>query len=477
MSGNNESQTFIDRVVGFSLASWINCIISVIATPITTAVFPPVEMGKISLFISYANILVPFVYMGFDQAYTRFYNEPCGKNDKYSLFRLCSIITLSLGIIAGIVVLFGWKYFSTSIIGYPDIWISLALIVYVIASLLYRLCSLKSRMENKVKKFCVLSVLSTIIIKISFVIVVVVRPSAEYAIYVRALFLMLAFGLFFLKDWNECKTTGIDYSKPVLKELTSFSLPIFPTAFLVMLNMSLAQIMLRRYEDFAQMGIYANAVTIAALISVVQSGLNAFWTPFVYEYYKDQHKVQTMHHIFSVLMFLMAFIIIAGQDVIYFFLVDERYWESKAILAILVISPVCDVLAETLGLGIELSKKTYLKLPAYIINVLVNLVSCVVLIPLLGILGAAIANALASISMLVARAVIGEHFYRCSDNYLKLILSMILLLVAGCVNYTYHTYIYLYVLVALSIVVYIYKKEVTIISRQGMAYINKRIKL
>ena len=41
MSGNNESQTFIDRVVGFSLASWINCIISVIATPITTAVFPP----------------------------------------------------------------------------------------------------------------------------------------------------------------------------------------------------------------------------------------------------------------------------------------------------------------------------------------------------------------------------------------------------------------------------------------------------
>ena len=459
MSRINESQTFIDRVVGFSLASWINCIISVIATPITTAVFPPVEMGKISLFISYANILVPFVYMGFDQAYTRFYNEPCGKNDKYSLFRLCSIITLSLGI------------------GFPDIWISLALIVYVIASLLYRLCSLKSRMENKVKKFCVLSVLSTIIIKISFVIVVVVRPSAEYAIYVRALFLMLAFGLFFLKDWNECKTTGIDYSKPVLKELSSFSLPIFPTAFLVMLNMSLAQIMLRRYEDFAQMGIYANAVTIAALISVVQSGLNAFWTPFVYEYYKDQHKVQTMHHIFSVLMFLMAFVIIAGQDVIYFFLVDERYWESKAILAILVISPVCDVLAETLGLGIELSKKTYLKLPAYIINVIVNLVSCVVLIPLLGILGAAIANALASISMLVARAVIGEHFYRCSDNYLKLILSMILLLVAGCVNYTYHTYIYLYVLVALSIVVYIYKKEVTIISRQGMTYINKRIKL
>ena len=77
MLGKNESQTFIDRVVGFSLASWINCIISVIATPITTAVFPPVEMGKISLFISYANILVPFFYMGFDQAYTRFYNEPC----------------------------------------------------------------------------------------------------------------------------------------------------------------------------------------------------------------------------------------------------------------------------------------------------------------------------------------------------------------------------------------------------------------
>lgn len=475
MARKSESQTFINRVVGFSMASWINCLISIISTPIITALFSPEEMGKITLFISYANILTPFVYMGFDQGYVRFYHEPCGKNDKFGIFKLCSIITLTFGFIVSIVVLFGWRYFSENIIGYPDIWISIALIIYVIASLLYRLCNLKSRMDNKVKRFCIQSVLSTFVIKISFVFVVIVRPSADYAIYLRAFLMLFAFGLFFIKDWLQGKDSIIDCSKPVLKELSYFSIPLFPTIFLVMLNASLAQIMLRRYDDFSHMGIYANAVTIAALISVVQSGLNAFWTPFVYEYYKEQSKIQKMHHIFSFLMYMMAFFIIIGQDAIYYLLVNDRYWEGKAILATLLISPVCDVLAETLGLGIELSKKTYLKLPVYIINVVVNIVSCLIFIPRFGILGAAIANALASLSMLVARASIGEYYYRCSDNYFKLVLSMVLLIVAGFFNYAVHAYVYVYSIMAIVLITILYRTEMNLILRRGVEYVKIKL--
>ena len=85
--------------------------------------------------------------------------------------------------------------------------------------------------------------------------------------------------------------------------------------------------------------------------------------------------------------------------------------------------------------GIELSKKTYLKLPVYIINIVVNVLACILLIPRYGIFGAAAASALASLSMLVARSIIGEHFYKCSDNYVKLIISMLLLIGTGLVNY------------------------------------------
>lgn len=473
MSGT--SKTFINRVIGFSLASWVNCIISLVATPITTALFPPEELGKIALFISYANVLIPFVYMGFDQAYVRFYNDPCGKNDKFGIFKICSFITLLFAAIVSVVVLVGWSYFSSNIVGSPNFWVALSLAIYIVAFLLSRMCNLKSRMDNNVKLFCLQSVISTIIIKMSFVLVVVVKPTAEYALYLRSLLLMIAFGWFFIKAMHACKNTVTDWSKPVLKELTKFSLPLFPTTFLVMLNASLAQIMLRRYVDFSQMGIFSNAATIAALITIVQSGLNAFWTPFVYEYYKEPSKIQKMHHIFSLLMFIMALFIILLQDPIYFFLVDESYWQSKTILALLVIAPVCDVLAETLGLGIELSKKTYLKLPVYVINIVVNVLACMILIPKFGILGAAAASAMASLSMLVARAVIGEHFYKCSDNYMKLIISMILLIGTGLVNYYLHSFVYIATVSSILLVALIYRTECVIITQQGREYIVNKL--
>lgn len=472
---SKSSSTFINRVIGFSLASWVNCIISLIATPITTAFFPPEELGKIALFISYANVLIPFVYMGFDQAYVRFYNDPCGQNDKYGIFKICSFITLFFSLIVSVVVLIGWNYFSSNIVGAPNFWVALSLAIYIVAFLLSRMCNLKSRMDNNVKLFCIQSVISTIIIKVSFVLVVVVKPSAEYALYLRSLLLMIAFGWFFVKAMRACKESVADWSKPVMKELSKFSLPLFPTTFLVMLNASLAQIMLRRYVDFSQMGIFSNAVTIAALITIVQSGLNAFWTPFVYEYYKEPTKIQKMHHIFSLLMFIMALFIILLQDPIYYFLVDESYWESKTILALLVIAPVCDVLAETLGLGIELSKKTYLKLPVYVINIVVNVLACILLIPRYGILGAAAASALASLSMLVARSIIGEHLYKCSDNYAKLIISMLLLIGTGLVNYYFHSYVYGATVLSLLLVTLIYRTECVIITKQGREYIANKL--
>lgn len=475
MVNKNESQTFINRVVGFSLASWVNCIISLIATPITTAFFPPEELGKIALFISYANVLIPFVYMGYDQAYVRFYNEPCGKNDKYGIFKICSFITLLFAVIVSLVVFLGWRYFSSNIVGSPNFWVALSLAIYIVAFLLSRMCNLKSRMDNNVKLFCIQSVISTIIIKVSFVLVVVIKPSAEYALYLRSILLLIAFGWFFVKAIHACKDSLADWSKPVIKELSKFSLPLFPTTFLEMLNASLAQIMLRRYVDFSQMGIFSNAVTIAALITIVQSGLNAFWTPFVYEYYKEPSKIQKMHHIFSLLMFIMALLIILLQDPIYYFLVDESYWESKTVLALLVIAPVCDVLAETLGLGIELSKKTYLKLPVYIINIVVNVLACILLIPRYGIFGAAAASALASLSMLVARSIIGEHFYKCSDNYTKIIISMLLLIGTGLVNYYFHSYVYVATVLSLLLITLIYRTECLIITKQGREYLANKL--
>lgn len=432
---NNLGYTFAKRIFGFSMASWINCIISFIATPITTALFLPEELGKINLFISYANIIIPVIYLGFDQAFVRFYNEPSGKNTSGSTFKLCVSISTVMSL-ASFIFIFGfWRHFSRKIIGYETILISISMCIYLFATMLLRYTNLKARMENNVKKFCIQSIVSTIIIKLSFVSVALVKADAIYAISIRAILLIIAAAYFSFSVFVSCRNEKIDSCTYVLKDMGRFALPVFPTAFLVMLNLYLAQLMLNKYVDYSMIGIYSNAVTIASIITIVQSGLNTFWTPFVYEYYKEQTKIQKMHHIVAFLMLSMALLIIIFKDLIYLVLVNERYWASKAIMALLLISPICETISETLGLGIELTKRTYLKLPVYAINIVVNFTACSLLIPRYGIFGAGIANALASLSMLVSKTVIGEKYYKCSNNYYRLILGIIILVSLAVSNY------------------------------------------
>lgn len=423
MNDSNTGLKFVNRIFGFSMASWVNCIISLIATPITTAVFAPEELGKINMFISYANIIVPFVYMGFDQAYVRFYTEPLGRNSSGSMFKLCLLFSSILIIPTTFFTLLIWKNISNKIIGYPSFFIFMCLILYVLATMLMRYANLKARMDNNVILFFLQSVFSTIIIKISFVCVALIKPIGEYAIFFRTALLFLAGFIFIISAIHKCKET-INCSKEVTFEILKYGVPLFPTVFIVMLNTSLSQLILNNYVEYELIGIYSNAVTMASIITIVQSGLNTFWTPFVYEYRNEQPKIQKMHHIVAYLLISFGFAIIAFQDLIYFILVDEKYWASKPIMGLLMISPISETISETLGLGIELSKKTYMKLPVYIVSVIVNVLACLLLIPEFGIIGAALASAISSLTMLIIKSIIGEHYYRCSDSYSKLIICL-----------------------------------------------------
>ena len=327
------------------------------------------------------------------------------------------------------------------------------------------------QVDSSKKLVVVLALLSVVVV----VLVVLIKPTAELAISARSILLFSIFLAFFIVAFKQSKGK-IDSSKDTIVKLSKFSIPLFPTVFLVTLNLSLSQFILKDYVDFRMMGIFYNGIMIASLISVIQSGLGSFWTPFVYEYYKkDQRLIQKAQGCISLIIVSLALSIVLAQDIIYYVLVDKDYWESKLILALLLLGPVCDSLSETLGLGIQLSGKTILKLPAYVVNVLVNYTSCIILIPTMGISGAAIASALASLSMLITKAAIGEYFYRCCNNYLKVIIAMAFLLMAGFMNYLHHSYVYYYSLFALLAVLFVYRQEASLIYLRGLEYVNQKI--
>lgn len=471
------SKNLINRILGFSLATWVNCLITFISTPIVTALFVPEELGKVNLFVTCANVITPFVYIGFDQAFARFYHEPPSKNTAHSLGRICLLFSTSFFLIASAVIFVIRNYISGKIVGYYFGPIVISLMAFVFAEYIMRYTQLNARMQNKVLQYSIQSIISTFVIKISFVLVVLIRPSAEYAIMLRSACYLLTAVIFVTLFLRQGRNEKMYIDKETCSELSKFAVPLFPTHFLVALNNSLPMFMLSKYAGYSDIGIYSNAVTIASIVTVVQSGLTVFWTPFVYEYYKtEKRKLQLMHHVISICVIGFGFLLILCQYPIYKILVAQQYWQSREIFALLVLSPVCYTISETLGIGIDLVKKTYLKMPVYAINIAANFLASILLVPRYGVFGAAMATAAASLVMLITKACLGNKYYRCSDNYLKLVFGISTLICAGLVNMFISGTIKYYIIGALMVLcMAIYKREIKIVIREGKNYLTEFI--
>ena len=455
--------SFFKSFVGFSLSSWVSAGLSLISTPIITRAFSTTELGKINMFISIVNMLMHFSYLGIDQAFTRFYNEPIGKNNKKSLLGVCFTVMCFIALAVSAGILFFRDILSSTVIGYVTYIIPVSVILSVISNIILRFFNLAARMEKNAFLFNVQAITITIISNISYVCTASFSPNAEYAIVFRTVLISIAAIVFWAFKAKKTVSFKCDLSKGVIKELFAYSLPICPAAILAVANSSVGQIVMKSYVDFSAVGIYSNAVTVASIITIVQSGINNYWTPFVFENYKTKQKqIIKMHHMISVTVIMCGLMILLFQDLIYLLLIGKNFWASKQLFPLLIISPICYTISETLGIGIRISKKPTLNIPVYIINFVVNIGLCFILLPRIGVIGAAVASAVSSIAMLIAKSFFGERSYRCSDNYFKLAFALASLVSVSVIHvFVYESMIkYAVYLVGIAIVCIVYAKEI-----------------
>ena len=135
-------------------------------------------------------------------------------------------------------------------------------------------------------------------------------------------------------------------------------------------------------------------------------------------------------------MVFMAIVLFCLKDILFLF-VDEAYRSGAIIFPFLVISPVCYTIAETTGIGINISKKSYLNIITYGVALGVNFLLCFLLIPKYEILGAAIAVAISSVSFLLIKSIIGEFLYNVIDNRIKSLSSVVILVLAAYLDWKF----------------------------------------
>lgn len=467
-------KTFIKKFLGFSLVPWITFAMSFITAPISTRLFDPSVLGKINIFNTYASLFGMFALIGLDQAFARFYIERPNNRSQGYLFTFCFAITYSLLFLLTILAIPLSDVLSGALFDESDNLLLILLFISVFCSSTLRYLNLAYRMEQDIKMYTIQGVLMALASKVIYICVGFWDPSYKSALIVLSISNVLLTLIFLVIQRNRFEFIH-RYDKIFADEIFKFAIPLIPVTLLTWVNSSLPQIIIQKSMDYYYIGIFSSAMALANLILVIQSGFNTFWVPYTYENYKTQTgQFFKVHRYLVCVLTIFALMIVCSQDLI-FLLLGEKYRAAKSFFPFLILGPVCYVIGEVIGVGIEIAKKTYLKLYVFIISVIVNIVFCLILKISLGIAGIAIATSLAAISAMIMKAVFGERHYKIVTNY-KYVTACVLfiLLSAFTTLYVEDTLIRISITVTILLIsILFYRIEIKELAKVGMSFLKK----
>lgn len=236
--------------------------------------------------------------------------------------------------------------------------------------------------------------------------------------------------------WKLRKSFRFRFHKAYLQRMLHFSVPLVPAGIAAFVSAYFDRVMIKQYLSLTEVGLYGVAFRLASAISLVMIGFQSALTPLIYTYHKEENTPVQLAMIFRFFMLVSLTVFLGmslfAKEIIMFF-TSEEYYESYKIVKYLVPSILLlSMYIFTPGIGIAKRSKYILWIS--ILGALVNILLNIVLIPLLGTIGAALATLISSLVAFVVYMVISQKFYYVPHEWKKLIACTgiaILLVVLG----------------------------------------------
>ncbi len=448
---NNTSTVkgFITSILKYSIATYVNFIIYGISILLIAWFVDTAVWGQLDIFISTSTLIMNLCMLGLDNSFIRFFNEPCEPLNQGMLFSAClGLSSLSLIFTAIISILF----FPELII---EIFFSYNLgVVYVVLlfftalmNMISRYINILFRMQGSIRLYTLQSVLMQFFARMFFLVGVLF--SNEFSNLVMFFVIgTTAFTLIFLFIVRG----HLSFSKEIVfskanKQLLPYGLAIAPTAVMIWLNSLFSKIYIDATLNSSLTGIFSMVSLLSNVIAIIQAGFATFWSAYIYANYKtEQEKIKQVHDYLTAIILVFFCIIIAFEDVIFFFLSPD-YKVGMEIFPILVLVPVFLIISETTVYGIAIAKKPIFDTVGIGLSVVFNVIFCILLTDSLGLYGVSIALSLSNIIMFLFRTFIAQRFYKSIPNVKRTFISIVILLTVCFLSvvYTYNFFIKLLV--------------------------------
>lgn len=283
------------------------------------------------------------------------------------------------------------------------------------------------RLNFKPWKFAIFSALQNILLTAATLLAVLVYKQGVNGFLISSA--LVSFFLIPLSLWVIRKELVLDFKWKLSKELIRFGYPFIFTGLAFWLFGSMDRWLLDFLRGVDEVGIYSIAFKFVSIMTLLLNALSQAWIPYALKIYKEDPLYRKKFSKFLNLFFF--FFVLCGICLSLFsqeFLIittHKAYWPAADLLPYLCMGLACYATSQITALAFSLEKKTYHLTVACTLAAVVNFIFDVMLIPIYGTQGAAIATFIAYLVMTSYYWILTQKLHPLPLQYSKLAISFI----------------------------------------------------
>jgi O-antigen/teichoic acid export membrane protein len=402
----------------------------IILLPIYTKYFSVEEFGRLGLLLAIITIMIQVVILGQGQSLLRFVNQKENTEIKKSVLFSLSILILIISIIFVLIGEAAAPYLANIFGNYESYYPSLRISIYIVAaSVLNNIFQNKLRADEKSVFYTTLNLVKLIVMLIVAIYFIVhLKFGIDGVLYgqlISELFVLIIILPPMIRQME------FKYNVAIVSSSLKFGIPlIFSALSMTLLNIS-DRFLIKFLADESALGLYELGYRVAGILNMFFiMPLSLTLLPVAYKIYKQpgdkEYYQKIMTYVTYVLVWGALFLSVFSRELITLFSSNNSFIPSFEVVPVILFSYVFFGMSLIASLGFYLVGKTSYVAVITIVSALLNIGLNFILIPIYGIMGAAINTLVAFLFLYFISLIVSNKFFKIDFEHKKLIILILL---------------------------------------------------
>ena len=407
----------------YGLGGLVSRILAVLLLPLYTRYLSKGDYGEIETLIALVTVLTIILRFGISSAFFRFYFDADDHDGRRLVLRTSFWFTMTMATLGLVLVVALAAPISDWLFGDPgSANLVRASAVALWANMNYEQMTSLFRVEERPVAFVIASLTNVVLTIGGTVLLVVVLEKGPLGVIVGNFIGTLIVYLALLGYRRE--QLGLQMDRGLLRRMNHFGLPLVPSALFLWTTNFSDRFFLVKLTDTGEVGLYSVGVRVASAMVLLLTAFRTAWPAFAFSIKSDEEAKRTYAWVLTYLVVLSTWVATALALLspwLVDWLTDPEFSSASRVVGPLAFAAVSFAGFIVVSIGIGRAKRTQFNWvitgAAAVVNVTLNLT----LIPIYGMMGAAIATVAAYTVMFAGMAWWAQRIFPCPYQWRRVL--------------------------------------------------------